>query len=201
MLNHAPSVQIHDVPADLLTYDRTDEADAEERGPEENYSRSGPGAWGQAVPRVCRGGFWVGKNGKTLVHLAQAYCLLYAASFLPFLTLSITKQHIYWNYYKQHWNVFTQSQNHSTKVTVINGLTYVLFDRLFSVDYRINNSTCTCIYSDFYLCSYFLFPLCFVVVYRNRASLCRTGWPWNQRSSAWATMPSSWCFWDWVWLS
>lgn len=40
MLNHAPSVQIHDVPADLLTYDRTDEADAEERGPEENYSRS-----------------------------------------------------------------------------------------------------------------------------------------------------------------
>ncbi|XP_054942887.1 protocadherin-1 [Physeter macrocephalus] len=39
MLNHAPSVQIHDVPADLLTYDRTDEADAEERGPEENYSR------------------------------------------------------------------------------------------------------------------------------------------------------------------
>lgn len=41
MLNHAPSVQIHDVPADLLTYDRTDEADAEERGPEENYSRSG----------------------------------------------------------------------------------------------------------------------------------------------------------------
>lgn len=41
MLNHAPSVQIHDVPADLLTYERTDEADAEERGPEENYSRSG----------------------------------------------------------------------------------------------------------------------------------------------------------------
>uniref|UniRef100_A0A8C2LTP8 Histone deacetylase domain-containing protein n=1 Tax=Cricetulus griseus TaxID=10029 RepID=A0A8C2LTP8_CRIGR len=40
MLNHAPSVQIHDVPADLLTYDRTDEADAEERGPEENYSRA-----------------------------------------------------------------------------------------------------------------------------------------------------------------
>ncbi|XP_069892352.1 histone deacetylase 3 isoform X1 [Dipodomys merriami] len=39
MLNHAPSVQIHDVPADLLTYERTDEADAEERGPEENYSR------------------------------------------------------------------------------------------------------------------------------------------------------------------
>lgn len=44
MLNHAPSVQIHDVPADLLTYDRTDEADAEERGPEENYSRSGAGS-------------------------------------------------------------------------------------------------------------------------------------------------------------
>uniref|UniRef100_A0A2K5PRG1 Histone deacetylase domain-containing protein n=1 Tax=Cebus imitator TaxID=2715852 RepID=A0A2K5PRG1_CEBIM len=39
MLNHAPSVQIHDVSADVLTYDRTDEADAEERGPEENYSR------------------------------------------------------------------------------------------------------------------------------------------------------------------
>jgi histone deacetylase 3 len=27
------------VPADFLTYDRTDEADAEERGPEGNYSR------------------------------------------------------------------------------------------------------------------------------------------------------------------
>uniref|UniRef100_A0A8C0WB77 Histone deacetylase 3 n=1 Tax=Castor canadensis TaxID=51338 RepID=A0A8C0WB77_CASCN len=39
MLNHAPRVQIHDVPADLLTYDRTNEVDAEERGPEENYSR------------------------------------------------------------------------------------------------------------------------------------------------------------------
>lgn len=47
MLNHAPSVQIHDVPADLLTYDRTDEADAEERGPEENYSRSGAGLLGR----------------------------------------------------------------------------------------------------------------------------------------------------------
>lgn len=50
MLNHAPSVQIHDVPADLLTYDRTDEADAEERGPEENYSRSGFGTCRRGVP-------------------------------------------------------------------------------------------------------------------------------------------------------
>ncbi|XP_030919663.1 histone deacetylase 3 isoform X2 [Geospiza fortis] len=39
MLNHAPSVQIHDVPSDLLSYDRTDEPDPEERGSEENYSR------------------------------------------------------------------------------------------------------------------------------------------------------------------
>ncbi|KAG8133019.1 putative Histone deacetylase protein [Naja naja] len=31
MLNHAPSVQIHDVPSDLLSYDRTDEPDPEER--------------------------------------------------------------------------------------------------------------------------------------------------------------------------
>lgn len=54
MLNHAPSVQIHDVPADLLTYDRTDEADAEERGPEENYSRSG--ARERVVPQACREG-------------------------------------------------------------------------------------------------------------------------------------------------
>ncbi|KAL7984692.1 hypothetical protein Chor_003262 [Crotalus horridus] len=39
MLNHAPSVQIHDVPSDLLSYDRTDEPDPEERGSEDNYSR------------------------------------------------------------------------------------------------------------------------------------------------------------------
>lgn len=39
MLNHAPSVQIHDVPSDLLSYDRTDEPDPEERGSEENYNR------------------------------------------------------------------------------------------------------------------------------------------------------------------
>ncbi|XP_048371709.1 histone deacetylase 3 isoform X2 [Sphaerodactylus townsendi] len=39
MLNHAPSVQIHDVPSDLLSYDRPDEPDPEERGSEENYSR------------------------------------------------------------------------------------------------------------------------------------------------------------------
>lgn len=56
MLNHAPSVQIHDVPADLLTYDRTDEADAEERGPEENYSRSGAGTGERGCLRGCQGG-------------------------------------------------------------------------------------------------------------------------------------------------
>lgn len=39
MLNHAPSVQIHDVPSDLLSYDRADEPDPEERGSEENYNR------------------------------------------------------------------------------------------------------------------------------------------------------------------
>uniref|UniRef100_A0A665TPF7 Histone deacetylase domain-containing protein n=1 Tax=Echeneis naucrates TaxID=173247 RepID=A0A665TPF7_ECHNA len=39
MLNHAPSVQIHDVPSDMLSYERNDEADPEERGPEENYTR------------------------------------------------------------------------------------------------------------------------------------------------------------------
>lgn len=39
MLNEVPRIQIHDVSADLLTYDGTDEADAEDRGPE-NYSRS-----------------------------------------------------------------------------------------------------------------------------------------------------------------
>lgn len=39
MLNHAPSVQIHDVPSDLLSYERTDDADPDERGSEENYSR------------------------------------------------------------------------------------------------------------------------------------------------------------------
>uniref|UniRef100_A0A8C6VRG2 Histone deacetylase 3 n=1 Tax=Naja naja TaxID=35670 RepID=A0A8C6VRG2_NAJNA len=39
MLNHAPSVQIHDVPSDLLSYDRTDEPDPEERSSEDNYSR------------------------------------------------------------------------------------------------------------------------------------------------------------------
>uniref|UniRef100_A0AAR2L007 Histone deacetylase 3 n=1 Tax=Pygocentrus nattereri TaxID=42514 RepID=A0AAR2L007_PYGNA len=38
MLNHAPSVQIHDVPSDLLSYERTDDADPDERGSEENYS-------------------------------------------------------------------------------------------------------------------------------------------------------------------
>lgn len=52
MLNHAPSVQIHDVPADLLTYDRTDEADAEERGPEENYSRFGAGTGERDLSRL-----------------------------------------------------------------------------------------------------------------------------------------------------
>lgn len=39
MLNHAPSVQIHDVPSDLLSYERPDEADPDERGSEENFSR------------------------------------------------------------------------------------------------------------------------------------------------------------------
>lgn len=40
MLNHAPSVQIHDVPSDMLSYERTDEPDPDERGGEENYNRS-----------------------------------------------------------------------------------------------------------------------------------------------------------------
>uniref|UniRef100_A0A673KLZ4 Histone deacetylase 3 n=1 Tax=Sinocyclocheilus rhinocerous TaxID=307959 RepID=A0A673KLZ4_9TELE len=39
MLNHAPSVQIHDVPSDLLSYERPDEADPDERGSEDNFSR------------------------------------------------------------------------------------------------------------------------------------------------------------------
>uniref|UniRef100_A0A4W5JQ15 Histone deacetylase 3 n=1 Tax=Hucho hucho TaxID=62062 RepID=A0A4W5JQ15_9TELE len=39
MLNHAPSVQIHDVPSDILSYERTDEGDPDERGSEDNYSR------------------------------------------------------------------------------------------------------------------------------------------------------------------
>ncbi|KAF0039692.1 hypothetical protein F2P81_007927 [Scophthalmus maximus] len=39
MLNHAPSVQIHDVPSDLLSYERNDEPDPDERGGEENYTR------------------------------------------------------------------------------------------------------------------------------------------------------------------
>uniref|UniRef100_A0A8C1MJF8 Histone deacetylase n=1 Tax=Cyprinus carpio TaxID=7962 RepID=A0A8C1MJF8_CYPCA len=38
MLNHAPSVQIHDVPSDLLSYERPDEADPDERGSEDNFS-------------------------------------------------------------------------------------------------------------------------------------------------------------------
>lgn len=45
MLNHAPSVQIHDVPSDMLSYERTDEPDPDERGGEENYTRSGPGRY------------------------------------------------------------------------------------------------------------------------------------------------------------
>lgn len=40
MLNHAPSVQIHDVPSDMLSYERNDEPDPDERGAEENYNRS-----------------------------------------------------------------------------------------------------------------------------------------------------------------
>lgn len=40
MLNHAPSVQIHDVPSDMLNYERNDEPDPDERGAEENYTRS-----------------------------------------------------------------------------------------------------------------------------------------------------------------
>uniref|UniRef100_A0A8C4F9N4 Histone deacetylase 3 n=1 Tax=Dicentrarchus labrax TaxID=13489 RepID=A0A8C4F9N4_DICLA len=40
MLNHAPSVQIHDVPSDMLSYERNDEPDPDERGGEENYTRS-----------------------------------------------------------------------------------------------------------------------------------------------------------------
>lgn len=42
MLNHAPSVQIHDVPSDLLSYERTDDPDPDERGSEDNYSRYTP---------------------------------------------------------------------------------------------------------------------------------------------------------------
>uniref|UniRef100_A0A673I591 Histone deacetylase n=1 Tax=Sinocyclocheilus rhinocerous TaxID=307959 RepID=A0A673I591_9TELE len=38
MLNHAPSVQIHDVPSDLLSYERPDEADPDERGSEDHFS-------------------------------------------------------------------------------------------------------------------------------------------------------------------
>lgn len=44
MLNHAPSVQIHDVPSDMLSYERTDEPDPDERGAEENYTRSAQGS-------------------------------------------------------------------------------------------------------------------------------------------------------------
>lgn len=44
MLNHAPSVQIHDVPSDMLSYERTDEPDPDERGAEENYTRSAGGS-------------------------------------------------------------------------------------------------------------------------------------------------------------
>lgn len=40
MLNHAPSVQIHDVPSDVLSYERTDDPDPDERGAEDNYTRS-----------------------------------------------------------------------------------------------------------------------------------------------------------------
>lgn len=50
MLNHAPSVQIHDVPSDLLSYDRTDEPDPEERGSEENYSRYQISSWRNGFP-------------------------------------------------------------------------------------------------------------------------------------------------------
>lgn len=50
MLNHAPSVQIHDVPSDLLSYDRTDEPDPEERGSEENYSRYQLLFWRNGIP-------------------------------------------------------------------------------------------------------------------------------------------------------
>lgn len=39
MLNHAPSVQIHDVPSDLISFERTDDVDPDERGSEENYTR------------------------------------------------------------------------------------------------------------------------------------------------------------------
>lgn len=49
MLNHAPSVQIHDVPSDMLSYERNDEPDPDERGGEENYTRSAarPRGWGE----------------------------------------------------------------------------------------------------------------------------------------------------------
>lgn len=48
MLNHAPSVQIHDVPSDMLSYERNDEPDPDERGAEENYTRS----VGERAPRL-----------------------------------------------------------------------------------------------------------------------------------------------------
>ncbi|KAF4803670.1 Histone deacetylase 3 [Turdus rufiventris] len=56
MLNHAPSVQIHDVPSDLLSYDRTDEPDPEERGSEENYSRYQSLGWSCGLPFLSLGG-------------------------------------------------------------------------------------------------------------------------------------------------
>uniref|UniRef100_A0A4W3HAR2 Histone deacetylase n=1 Tax=Callorhinchus milii TaxID=7868 RepID=A0A4W3HAR2_CALMI len=47
MLNHAPSVQIHDVPSDLLSYERTDEPDPDERNSEDAYITAIPSQCGR----------------------------------------------------------------------------------------------------------------------------------------------------------
>jgi len=70
MLNHAPSVQIHDVPSDLLSYDRTDEPDPEERGSEENYSRYQLLFWRNGLPFLSTLG-WADDVVETLCFLEK----------------------------------------------------------------------------------------------------------------------------------
>lgn len=70
MLNHAPSVQIHDVPSDLLSYDRTDEPDPEERGSEENYSRYQILFWRNGLPFLSLLG-WADDTLETVCFLEQ----------------------------------------------------------------------------------------------------------------------------------
>lgn len=70
MLNHAPSVQIHDVPSDLLSYDRTDEPDPEERGSEENYSRYQMLFWRSGRPSLSLLG-WVDDIQEPVCFLEQ----------------------------------------------------------------------------------------------------------------------------------